>query len=145
MIVRALLKTKASMDVATAMADDGITAIAQLLHHKRIGALVVVDDERNIVGIISERDIARGLALYGQELHTLKVRDLMTSAVLVCTPDDTLEKLMEIMTNNRVRHLPVVEEGKLSGMISIGDVVKERLAEATMQIDSLRNYVMAAR
>ena len=145
MIVRALLKTKASMDVATARADDGITAIAQLLHHKRIGALVVVDDERNIVGIISERDIARGLALYGLELHTLKVRDLMTSAVLVCTPDDTLEKLMEIMTNNRVRHLPVVEEGKLSGMISIGDVVKERLAEATMQIDSLRNYVMAAR
>jgi len=145
MIVRALLKTKASMDVATARADDGITAIAQLLHHKRIGALVVVDDERNIVGIISERDIARGLALYGKDLHNLKVRDLMTSAVLVCTPDDSLEKLMEMMTNNRVRHLPVVEEGKLSGMISIGDVVKERLAEATMQIDSLRNYVMAAR
>ncbi|HLN25382.1 MAG TPA: CBS domain-containing protein [Patescibacteria group bacterium] len=145
MIVRALLKTKASMDVATAMADDGITATAQLLHHKRIGALVVIDDQRNIVGIISERDIARGLALYGKELHSLKVRDLMTSAVLVCTPDDTLEKLMEIMTNNRVRHLPVMEDGKLSGMISIGDVVKERLSEATMQIDSLRNYVMAAR
>jgi len=145
MIVKTILKQKSNNDVATTTADQSIAEAAKALHHRRIGALVVVDSEQRIVGILSERDIVRGLALHGSKSETLKVQDLMTSAVLVCAPDDSLESLMGIMTNKRVRHLPVVEADKLIGIITIGDVVKSRLEEATMQVDSLRDYVMAAR
>lgn len=145
MIVRSILKQKASNDVATTSAGQSVAEAAKALHHRRIGALVVVDAAQSIVGILSERDIVRGLALHGSKAETLKVQDLMTSAVLVCGPDDSLDSLMGIMTNKRVRHLPVVEQGKLIGIITIGDVVKSRLEDATMQVDSLRDYVMAAR
>ncbi len=145
MIVRTILKQKASNDVATTSADQLVAAAAKALHHRRIGALVVVDAAQNIIGILSERDIVRGLALHGSKAEALKVQDLMTSAVLVCGPDDSLDSLMGIMTNKRVRHLPVVEQGRLIGIITIGDVVKSRLEDATMQVDSLRDYVMAAR
>jgi CBS domain-containing protein len=142
MIVRTILKQKASNDVATTSASQTVAEAAKALHHRRIGALVVVDAAQSIVGILSERDIVRGLALHGSKAETLKVQDLMTSAVLVCGPDDSLDSLMGIMTNKRVRHLPVVEQGKLIGIITIGDVVKSRLEDATMQVDSLRDYVM---
>ena len=145
MIVKTLLKAKASNQVATASADQSVDEVAKLLHTKHIGALVVTNADNGIVGILSERDIARGVALHGATVHTMKVRDLMTSAVLVCSPDDTLEKLMVIMTNNRVRHLPVVEDGQLVGIITIGDVVKNRLDECALQVDSLRDYVMTSR
>jgi CBS domain-containing protein len=145
MIVKTILKNKSNNDVATTTAGETVGEAAKQLHSRRIGALVVVDADQKIVGILSERDIVRGMALHGSQAETLKVRDLMTSAVLVCGPDDPLEKLMGIMTNNRVRHLPVVEGAKLVGIITIGDVVKSRLEDATMQVDSLREYVMAAR
>jgi CBS domain-containing protein len=145
MIVRTLLKTKANNDVSTTIAEQSVDDAARLLHQKRIGAVVVADGDLRIVGILSERDIARGVALHGPKVHDLKVQDLMTSAVLVCSPDDSLETLMNIMTHRRVRHLPVVDDGRLVGIISIGDVVKSRLEHATMQVDSLREYVMAAR
>jgi len=103
----------------------------------------VVDGKNSIAGIISERDIARGLALHGANVSAMKVSELMTSDVLVCSPDDSLEKLMVVMTNNRIRHLPVMDKGKLAGMITIGDVVKARLDEAAMQVDQLREYVMS--
>ena len=145
MIVKTILKQKASNDVATATADMPIEEAAKALHFRRIGALVVVGADRDIIGILSERDIVRGMATNDGQVGALKVRDLMTSSVLVCGPDDSLETLMGIMTNRRVRHLPVVEEGKLIGIITIGDVVKARLDDATMQVDSLRDYVMTAR
>jgi CBS domain-containing protein len=145
MIVKSILKNKASNEVASTTADQSAGDASKLLHQRRIGALVVLDDEKNIIGIISERDLVRGMALHGDKAGSLKVRDLMTSAVLVCSPDDSLDKLMGIMTNNRVRHLPVIEDAKLVGMITIGDVVKSRLDEATMQVDELRHYVMAGR
>ncbi|PKU22722.1 CBS domain-containing protein [Telmatospirillum siberiense] len=145
MIVKAILKQKANNDVETTFAEMPVSEAAKALHHRRIGALVVMDPQQGIVGILSERDIVRGMALHGAKAEDLKVRDLMTSAVLVCGPDDSLDTLMSIMTNKRVRHLPVVEEGELIGIITIGDVVKSRLEEATMQVDSLRDYVMAAR
>lgn len=144
MIVKAILKQKANSDVETTFADQTVAEAAKTLHNRRIGALVVMGADRNIVGILSERDIVRGMALHGGKVEGLKVRDLMTSAVLVCGPDDCLDTLMGIMTNKRVRHLPVVEQGGLIGIITIGDVVKSRLDEATMQVDSLRDYVMAA-
>lgn len=145
MIVRTILKNKASNDVATTTAEHMVGEAAKALHQRRIGALVVIDADQNIVGILSERDIVRGMALHGHAVNALKVRDLMTSAVLVCSPDDPLEKLMGIMTNNRVRHLPVMEDAKLVGIITIGDVVKSRLDDATMQVDQLREYVMVSR
>jgi CBS domain-containing protein len=145
MIVRTLLKSKTSNEVSTTTADQSVDGAARLLHQKRIGAVVVVDSAHRIAGILSERDIARGIALHGEAVHRLSVGDLMTSAVLVCSPEDSLEKLMEVMTRHRVRHLPVVERDGLVGMISIGDVVKARLEDATLQVDSLREYVMAAR
>jgi CBS domain-containing protein len=145
MIVKNVLKAKPSNAVATTSADTSVTDAARHLHERRIGALVVVDPTDAIVGIISERDIARGLALHGDRLGGLRVADLMTSAVLVCSPDDSLESLMGTMTTRRVRHLPVIDKGTLVGMITIGDVVKSRLEEATMQVDQMRDYVMTAR
>lgn len=145
MIVRTILKAKTSNEVATTVAEQTVADAAKLLHQRRIGALLVLDGTENIVGIISERDIVRGLALHGSKADALKVQDLMTSAVLVCSPEDPLEKLMGIMTNNRIRHLPVVDHGKLVGIITIGDVVKARLDDAAMQVDSLREYVMTGR
>ena len=143
MIVGSILKEKKSNEVTTTVADQSVNEAAKLLHSKRIGALLVVDDKNSISGIISERDIARGLALHGASVSALKVSDLMTSNVLVCSPEDSLEKLMVVMTNNRIRHLPVMDKGKLAGMITIGDVVKARLEEAAMEVDPLREYVMA--
>ncbi|HIJ38605.1 MAG TPA: CBS domain-containing protein [Rhodospirillaceae bacterium] len=141
MIVRSILNAKSSNDVTTTVADLTVGDAAKLLNEKRIGALLVVEGGNNIIGILSERDIVRGMALHGTKVETLKVRDLMTSSVLVCSPEDSLDKLMGIMTNNRIRHLPVVDQGKLAGMITIGDVVKSRLEETTMQVDQLREYV----
>jgi len=143
MIVKTVLKAKASNQVTTTSADQTVEGAAQLLHKHRIGALVVVDAEGVIEGILSERDIARGLSQYGADLGALPVHRLMTRAVLTCSPDDSIEQLMAIMTERRVRHLPVVEHGKLAGIMTIGDVVKNRLEEAAMEVDQLRGYVMA--
>lgn len=143
MIVRNVLKAKASNQVATTSSDQTVAGAAQLLHKHHIGALVVIDADGAIEGILSERDIARGLALHGEELGTLPVNMLMTKTVLTSHPDDSIEQLMQIMTEKRIRHLPVVEHGKLVGIMTIGDVVKNRLEEATMEVDQMRGYVMA--
>lgn len=145
MIVRTVLKAKTNKQVFATGPGTLVSEAAHLLHEHRIGALLVTDDQSQIQGILSERDIARGLALHGGKVGDMKVRDLMTSAVLVCSPEDTLEHLMEMMTNNRIRHLPVMEHDRLIGMITIGDVVKQRLEEATHQVENLREYVMASR
>ena len=144
MIVASILKTKSSNEVATTTAERTIADASNLLHQRRIGALVVVDEKGAIAGILSERDIVRGLAQKGEKVLSMMIRELMTSNVLVCSPEDSLEHLMSMMTSNRIRHLPVVDHGKLAGIITIGDVVKSRLDETTMQVDSLREYVMAA-
>jgi len=145
MIVRDILGHKASQDVATASADESIGEAARELHQRRIGALVVVDPEGHIIGILSERDIVRGLVQRGEAVLSLKVRDLMTGSVLTCSPRDSLETLMATMTANRVRHLPVEADHRLAGIITIGDVVKARLEEATQEMHELREYVAAPR
>ncbi len=144
MIVRSMLKSKSSADVATTVAGQKVGDAAKLLDQRRIGALVVVDDQRALVGILSERDIVRGLARHGQAVLEMQVGQLMTVDVLTCTPEETIDGIMATMTSNRVRHLPVIEEGRLAGIITIGDVVKARLEETTLQVDSLREYVMTA-
>ena len=144
MIVRSMLKSKSSADVATTVAGQTVGDAAKLLDQRRIGALVVVDDQRALVGILSERDIVRGLSRHGQAVLEMQVGQLMTADVLTCTPEETIDGVMATMTSNRIRHLPVLEEGRLAGIITIGDVVKARLEETTLQVDSLREYVMTA-
>ena len=105
---------------------------------------MVVDDQRALVGILSERDIVRGLSRHGITVLDMKVGDLMTADVKTCSPDDSMDSLEATMTSNRIRHLPVLEGGRLAGIITIGDVVKARLDETTMQVESMREYVMSA-
>jgi CBS domain-containing protein len=144
MIVRTILTSKSSTDVASTVAEQTVGDAAKLLDQRRIGALVVIDDQRGLAGILSERDIVRGLSRHGTAVMEMTVGQLMTADVLTCTPDDSLDSLMETMTRNRIRHLPVLDGGKLAGIITIGDVVKARLDETTLQVDSLREYVMSA-
>jgi CBS domain-containing protein len=140
MLIRQILAAKGS-DVVATRPDATIAKVAKLLREKRIGAVVVIDRSDRLTGIISERDIARGVAVHGAKLQDLKVRDLMTADVISCSPDDGLQKLMQIMTEGRVRHLPVVEDGKLLGIISIGDVVKHRLQELEQETHMLQDYI----
>lgn len=144
MIVRTILKSKSNIEVATTVAGQKVGDAAKLLDQRRIGALVVVDEQRSLAGILSERDIVRGLSRHGVAVMDMRVGDLMTADVLTCTPDDTIDSIMGTMTSNRIRHLPVLDNGKLAGIITIGDVVKTKLDETTMQVDSLREYVMSA-
>jgi CBS domain-containing protein len=95
----------------------------------------------SIAGIISERDIARGLPDYSEKILSMPVSDLMTKKVTTCTSDASIDEIMEMMTENRIRHLPVVDDGKLVGFISVGDVVKNRLEELVAEEDQLRSYV----
>lgn len=145
MIVQDILNSKESKEVATIASDRSVADASQRLHQRRIGALVVVEGADRIDGILSERDIVRGLAQRGAEVLSLRVADLMTRSVLTCHPRDSLETLMATMTANRVRHLPVENEGRLAGIITIGDVVKARLKEATQEMDQMREYVAAPR
>jgi CBS domain-containing protein len=145
MIVQDILSTKESQEVATTTADRTVAEAARQLSQRRIGAVVVVNAAGHIAGILSERDIVRGLAHRGGDVMGMKVAELMTSAVLTCNPRDALETLMATMTANRVRHLPVEEDGRLAGIITIGDVVKARLEEATQEVDQMREYVAAPR
>ena len=141
MHVADILKTKGS-NVVTSGADETVAATARLLNLKRIGAVVVCDAPGAVIGVISERDIVRGIAVNGQRALDMRVRDLMTSDVIACKPTDTIAEVMQVMTLGRFRHLPVIEDGKLQGIISIGDVVKNRLEESDLEARRLREYVL---
>ena len=111
-----------------------------------IGALVVCDDGRGHVrGLVTERDVIRGIREPGRRLEQLQVADVMSHCVPVCSPEDTLAKLMAQMTHTRYRYLPVVDEGSLCGLVSIGDVVRHRLNEMQLQTDVLRDMYIAHR
>ncbi len=129
--------------VATIAGDAAVSeAVAELGSH-RIGALVVSADAEHIEGILSERDIVRGLADRGSVLLGEPVSSIMTSTVFTCTPDDDTESLMAIMTDRRIRHVPVETDGLLSGIISIGDVVKSRIDELEKDRRELNEYIHA--
>lgn len=147
MLVKTILKAKArGAGVVTVAPDASIGEAARLLAGHRIGALVAVEADGTLAGILSERDIVRGMAAHDNVCTTAKVRDLMTAAVLTCHEDDSIESLMQTMTGKRIRHLPVVDgDGRLVGIVTIGDVVKSRLDEADMDLDNLRHYVVASR
>ncbi len=120
-----------------------VSEAISMLHTNHIGALVVLDEKAEAVGIISERDVARGLAEKGERILGLKVADLMSRHIHVCTPRDSVKDVMTWMTEYRIRHLPVVEDGKLRGLISIGDVVKYRLSEVQTEANVLRDIVIS--
>ena len=121
--------------------------IAVAVEHMRkakIGALVVSEDGSSVVGILSERDVARGLAEHGASVLNMAVKDLMTRKVTTCAPEDSITRLMAVMTSQRIRHVPVVDgENRLAGIISIGDVVKNRLEELELEAAVLRDAYIA--
>lgn len=145
MNVAAILKAKGSRVVTTRSALS-IQTVMRRMTVERIGALIVTGpgDER-IVGVISERDIVRGLAEYGAAVMTMRVSDLMTHAVEICAPQDSVKHVMAVMTRGRIRHLPVVDGRGLCGIVSIGDVVKYRLEEMALEVGVLRDAYMAGR
>jgi CBS domain-containing protein len=140
MKVRMMLSTKGGK-VVTARSDTTVETAIRMLKLEGIGALVVSDDGGKILGILSERDVVRALVEHGGDLMTMPVSKLMTRAVKTCAPDANIQEVMSEMTRSRIRHLPVVENGKLCGIISIGDVVKNRLEELETETTVLRDYI----
>ncbi|MFP3944960.1 MAG: CBS domain-containing protein [Alphaproteobacteria bacterium] len=114
---------------------------ARKLTELGIGAVVVVNEDDALMGVFSERDIVRALAEHGPDSLQHAVRDFMSDKVVTCTETDTVSTLSELMTDRRVRHIPVMRKGELVGIVSIGDVVKRRLAEKELETDSLRQYI----
>lgn len=140
MLIGQILAAKGD-EVATTHPDATIAEVARLLKDKHIGAVVVNDAAGRLCGIISERDIARGVAEHGADLPGMRVEQLMTADVVTCAPGDGVEKLMQTMTARRVRHLPVIQDGRMVGIISIGDVVKHRLEELETETHMLHDYI----
>ena len=140
MNVETILRDKGDW-VATIRPDATIAEAVDMLNRERIGALVVSDDGTDVAGVLSERDIVRGFGRYGENLLSRPVTKIMTADVITCAPGDTVGELMLEMTNRRIRHLPVVAEGRLRGIVSIGDVVKNRLDEVEFEANSLRSFI----
>ena len=139
MRIRDILRVKGS-DVATISPDETVAKLVELLAQHRIGAMVVSSDGEQVVGIVSERDIVRAL-VRGPEVLSQKVSDLMTAEVVTCEPDVELEEMVQTMTSKRFRHVPVMVEGSLSGIVSIGDIVNSRLDELQHERDHLQSYI----
>ena len=143
MTVKAIL-TKKGTEVLTIDPTKSLAAAAKLLAEHAIGALVVTGPDRRIVGIVSERDIVQELAAHGAAALELPLTDVMTRRVMTCSPSDTISSVMERMTQGKFRHLPVIEQGRLAGIVSIGDVVKHRLQEMEQEQSALRDYIQTA-
>jgi CBS domain-containing protein len=139
MNVAAILKMKGK-GVFTASADTSLLEIAKLLEQHGIGC-IVIEGEGKVVGIVSERDLVRAIGLSGPKVLKDPVSDYMTKTVVTAREADTIDRLMSEMTTHRFRHMPVVERGRLIGIVSIGDVVKMRIAEAEMEAAAMREYI----
>ena len=143
MTVKAILSVKGT-DVLTIEPTTNLASAAKLLAERKIGALVVTGPDRRIVGIVSERDIVQELAAHGAASLDLPLTEVMTRNVMTCSISDTISSVMERMTDGKFRHLPVVEQGRLAGIVSIGDVVKHRLKEMEREQSALRDYIQTA-
>ena len=140
MNVDAILRAKGAR-VETARPDWTVLQAVQKLTEHGVGALVVSTDDRQIAGIISERDVMRQIASGGPSILDSRVDEVMVRDVITCTRSDTVTHLMTVMTERRFRHLPVVEDGLLVGIVSIGDVVKRRIEETEYEAEALRQYI----
>ena len=143
MILASILKQKGG-DVVHVAPATTIAVIAELLVRRGIGAVLVCDATQQLVGVVSERDIVRCLALHGGGVLQMTADQIMTRDPRTVAPTTTVPEVMQIMTESRFRHLPVLEAGKLVGIVSIGDVVKARISEQDHEVDSLRAYVAGA-
>jgi CBS domain-containing protein len=140
MRVADLLRTKGS-EVATVPPRVSVTGLIEDLARYNVGALVVVDENGTLVGIVSERDVVRRLNERGAELLTAHVAEIMTTQVVTCGPGDGVDNLAAVMTERRIRHMPVVEDGRLVGLVSIGDVVKSRIEQLESDREQLESYI----
>ena len=152
--VAAVLKSKGDQTVYTISPSASVLDAITLMADKKIGALLVAEDsddaaartaEPHIIGIITERDYARRVILKGRSSKDTPVRDVMTPHVLYVRPDQTNEECMVLVTDNRLRHLPVMDNGKLVGLISIGDLVKDIISEQRFIIEQLEHYIRGER
>ena len=141
MLVRQILESKGGGDVMTVAPDSTVGDAVRLLSEKRIGALVVSSGGRDAQGILSERDIVREMGRRGAGVLDDRVTDLMTRTLVGCTTHDTADTVLEKMTSGRFRHMPVMDGDAMVGLISIGDVVKARLSELSMEKDALEGMI----
>ncbi|MDQ1717413.1 MAG: hypothetical protein QOE71_86 [Pseudonocardiales bacterium] len=139
MLIADLLRHKGSSVVTIAPGESIMSLLASLSEH-RVGALVVLDLDE-IVGIISERDVVRSLHQKGAAVLDAPVSELMSSPVVSCTPDDPIDRIAELMTENRFRHMPVVTDGRLVGIVTIGDVVAARIRQLEFDRKHLESYI----
>jgi len=138
--VRDILKSKNIKQTYTVHPSTKVLEALQLMSDKGVGALLVVDNKR-LVGIVTERDYARKVVLMARSSQTATVSEIMSSEILTVNPDQTIDECMELLTEKRVRHLPVMDEGRLIGVISIGDVVKNIISEQENTIQHLEQYI----
>jgi CBS domain-containing protein len=143
MTIAGILKQKGN-NVTSVAPGMTIAEVVQILASRRIGAVLVIDAADQLLGILSERDIVSKLAEHGHHTLEMTAAQLMTSEVQTATPRTTVNEAMTMMTDGRFRHVPVVEEGRLLGLVSIGDVVKAKIGDAEQEVDSLRAYVAGA-
>lgn len=140
MQVSVLLQRKGS-DVVTVAPDASVSQVLDVLAEHRIGAVVVSRDGIAMDGVLSERDVVRSLAAHGASALDSPCHQIMSTDIVTCEPDTTVEQLMSTMTERRVRHVPVVVDGRLSGLVSIGDVVKDRISGLEFETQALHDYI----
>jgi predicted transcriptional regulator len=143
MTIETILRQKGT-DVATIEPEASVRRAANWLRVRNIGALVVTSG-KEVLGIISEREIVHALSHYGETVASMPVKEIMRYGVITVSPDESVSRVMHLMTRHRVRHMPVLRDGKLTGIISIGDVVKHRLEDLESETNVLRDAYMATR
>lgn len=143
MAVAHILRLKGT-SVVTAQPGDSVQTIVDMLARHRIGAVVIVDGHGGIAGIVSERDVVRAMVGDAAAVVRKTAKDIMTTKVRTCTPADSEAELMQLMTEHRIRHLPVIANGRVAGMISIGDVVKLRIETMQAEAEHMKSYIASA-
>ena len=143
MAVAHILRHKGAA-VVTVTPDDSVQSIVDTLATHRIGAVVVLDPQGGIAGIVSERDVVRAMAGDAAGVVRKTARDIMTPKVRTCSPEDSEADLMQMMTESRIRHLPVIANGRLAGMVSIGDLVKFRIEQMEVEADQMKTYIASS-
>lgn len=142
MLVSQILRAKGDL-VFTAAPDESVAAIAALLHARRVGALIVMEADR-VAGIVSERDVCRAVAEHGPAALASPVSEFMTRDVVFADPGESVDSLLGRMTDRRIRHLPVCQNERLVGIVSIGDLVKSKIDEVVAEADTLKAYIAAS-
>jgi CBS domain-containing protein len=140
MTIHAILLSK-GVTVHSVKPDDSLNDAVATLRKHRIGAALVIENSTMIAGVISERDVVRALGDHGASALDMPVHSVMTAPVITCHPDDSVASALSLMTTRRIRHLPVIDEGRLIGMVSIGDLVKKRIEDTEREAAALKNYI----